>query len=40
MGSLSKTAQVVTCHDLRTKAIKIAMGLDIHVLEGEGDAIS
>jgi hypothetical protein len=28
---------VATCHNLRSKAIKIATGLDTHVLEGEGD---
>jgi hypothetical protein len=40
LGSLSKMAQVATRHNLHSKAIKIATGLDTHVLEGEGDIFS
>jgi hypothetical protein len=40
MGSLSKTAHIATRHDLHSKAIKIATGLGIHVLECEGDVFS
>jgi hypothetical protein len=37
LGSLSKTGQVATRHNLHSKAIKITTGLNTHVLEGEGD---
>jgi hypothetical protein len=37
VGSIWKSIQVVSLHNIHSKIIKIAAGIAIHVLEGDGD---